>query len=75
MRKVDLFKPVRKNNNYLGKKKIGEGKFHQWGTDFEEFDTGPGNYTVAIIELSDGNIETFTPDMIRFKDEKNNQET
>lgn len=31
-----------------------EGLFHQWGNAYEEFEDGPGNYTVAIVELPDG---------------------
>jgi len=45
-----------------------EGIFHGWGEDFEEFESGPGNFTVAIIELEDGSVETFVPKMIRFLD-------
>jgi len=28
----------------------GIGFFHQWSINYEEFETGPGNYPVAIIE-------------------------
>lgn len=34
------------------------GLFHQWGNDYEEFESGPGNFTVAIVELPDGKIVT-----------------
>ena len=47
---------------------IGNGQFHQWGSDYEEFETGPGNYTTAIIEMDDGEILTPFPGMIRFDD-------
>ena len=43
-----------------------EGLFHQWGSDFEEFECGPGNMTVAIVELPDGTVETFAPINIKF---------
>lgn len=33
-----------------------EGLFHQWGATFEEFEAGPANTTMAIIELDDGRI-------------------
>lgn len=26
-----------------------KGLFHQWGSDFEEFENGVGNLTIAII--------------------------
>ena len=29
------------------------GKFHQWGSNYEEFENGAGNYSVAIVELPD----------------------
>ena len=34
-----------------------EGLFHQWGSKYEEFENGPGNYTVAIVEFPDGTVE------------------
>ncbi|MEV9060044.1 hypothetical protein AB0118_07380 [Klebsiella quasipneumoniae] len=43
-----------------------EGLFHQWGTDYEEFETGPGNMTVAVVEFPDGTVETFLPYLIKF---------
>ncbi len=33
-----------------------DGIFHQWGTDYEEFESGPGNFTVGIVELPDGKV-------------------
>jgi hypothetical protein len=43
-----------------------EGFFHQWGIDYEEFETGPGNFTVGIVETSDGKIHTPVPSNIQF---------
>lgn len=37
---------------------FGLGYFHQWGTNYTEFNSGPGNYTVAVVELPDGRIVT-----------------
>ncbi|MCC7579626.1 hypothetical protein H8V75_11885 [Enterobacter roggenkampii] len=45
-----------------------EGLFHQWGSDYEEFETGPGNMTVAVVEFPDGTVETFLPHLIKFID-------
>ncbi|MPM68869.1 hypothetical protein SDC9_115804 [bioreactor metagenome] len=42
------------------------GLFHCWGSEFEEFENGPGNYTVAIIEMSDGTIKTAGPSELQF---------
>lgn len=32
------------------------GYFHQWGSNYEEFENGAGNYSVAIVELPDGKV-------------------
>lgn len=45
-----------------------EGKFHGWGVEYEEFETGPANYSVAIVEMADGTIQTLMPWAIRFLD-------
>ena len=47
---------------------MGYAKFHQWGTDYEELETGPGQYSTAIIELPDGEVENIPADMIEFVD-------
>lgn len=43
-------------------------QFHQFGSAYEEFEGGPGNYTVAIIEMADGSIQSVAPTDIRFVD-------
>ena len=45
-----------------------EAKFHQWGVEYEEFETGPGNLTVAIVELDDGSVKTVLPHWIKFEE-------
>lgn len=42
------------------------GLFHQWGVSYEEFENGPGNYTVAIVENEDGTISEVLPVNIKF---------
>ncbi len=45
------------------------GYFHEWGMNYEEFcDSGPGNYSVAIVELPDGRIVMPVADDIVFLD-------
>lgn len=46
--------------------------FHQWGNAYEEFETGPGNFTVAIVELPDGKIVTPDAKDIQFIDREEN---
>ena len=43
-----------------------KGLFHQWGVNFEEFESGPANYTVAIVELDDGSVEMVPANLIKF---------
>lgn len=38
------------------------------GVDFEEFETGAGNYTVAVIERPGGTVELLPVHHIRFLD-------
>lgn len=42
------------------------GVFHQWGNEYDEFENGIGNCTVAIIELGNGQIMTALPEDVRF---------
>jgi len=48
---------------------IHEGLFHQWGCSYEEFESGPGNFSIGIIELPDGTIETVYPSNLKFVNE------
>lgn len=76
-RKVNIFewrsvdemgKPFRRANGSPcnGKVKFGTGLFHQWGCNYEEFETGPGNYSTAIVEMEDGKIKNIPCDLIQF---------
>ena len=42
------------------------GIFHQWAASYEEFETGAGNFTVAIVEMSDGTIGEILPSNLKF---------
>ena len=42
------------------------GTFLGFGIDFEEFESGPAQYTTAIVELRDGRVITTTPGDIQF---------
>jgi hypothetical protein len=48
------------------KKYIGTGSFHQWGADYEEFDSGPGNFSTAIVEMPDGSVKNVPVELIIF---------
>lgn len=43
-----------------------QGIFHQWAPMYEEFESGPGNYTVALVELYDGIVVEVPPKCIKF---------
>jgi hypothetical protein len=43
------------------------GYFHEWGVDYEEFEAGPGNNTVGIVEDMEGNIHIIrNPENVSF---------
>lgn len=42
------------------------GYFHQWGCNYEEFESGAGNYSVAIVELPNGKMVTLLVNNIEF---------
>lgn len=42
------------------------GTFLGFGIDYEEFESGPAQYTTAIVELKDGNVITTPPEFIQF---------
>ncbi len=42
------------------------GIFHQWGCSFQEFESGPANFTVALVEIEDGSIVEIEPCRIKF---------
>lgn len=43
-----------------------EGYFHGWGVDYEELESGAGNYTVGLIEDMKGKMHMFQPEEITF---------
>lgn len=73
-RPVTLLKWVSKYNEgkaaTKSKKEAGKGIFHQWGCGYEEFETGPGNYSTGIIELPDGSIINQPVELFKFDDKE-----
>lgn len=45
-----------------------EAVFHQFSTDHEEFEMGPGPYPVAIVEFPDGSLASRPVELIRFNE-------
>lgn len=48
-------------------KEFESGWFYGIGVDYEEFESGPGMYSTAIVELPDGKVITPPIKDIRFK--------
>lgn len=46
------------------------GKFHQWGLESVETNESTTNYSVGIVEMPDGTVQTITPNNIKFVDLK-----
>jgi hypothetical protein len=65
MRRVRVFKWERVET---GLKRVFayEATFHTFGVEYEEFETGPGNYSTAIIEKDDGTVKNVPVEMITF---------
>ena len=53
------------SQNYILVKK-GEATFHAFGMAYEEFESGPGNYSTAIVEYPDGIVENVPVERIKF---------
>ncbi|QKV66503.1 hypothetical protein HUW52_27500 [Pseudomonas sp. 43A] len=73
MRQVELkrkkwVQPSEGVRGHWAEDEIVTATFHQFGTAYEEFEAGPGNYSVAIVELPDGTVENAHLNEIRFID-------
>lgn len=55
-----------REKNTWEEKEFVDGVFHQWGNNYEEFDSGSGNYTVAVVELPDGKVVMTVASNIQF---------
>ncbi len=66
-RKVVVYEYVKvKGQSHLDKIAIGNGFFHEFGVDYQEFETGPGTYSTAIVEMPDGSVKNVPVEMIVF---------
>ena len=44
------------------------GLFHRWGSQYEEFESGPGNFTTALVEAENGKVYECIADGLQFLD-------
>ncbi len=66
-RKVVVYKWQRaEGKSHVEKVSDGHGIFHQFGCDYEEFESGAGNYSTAIVEMPDGSVRNVPVDLIVF---------
>lgn len=56
--------------DYKDENSVVEGFFHHWGVDYEEFETGPGPFTVGVVELDDGSVVQRPASAIKFTDRR-----
>lgn len=68
MRPVMITKPLYEGRTRKGTEDVAQGVFLAWGNEYVEFESGPGNYTVALVEMPDGTVQTPVPTSIRFLD-------
>ena len=66
-RYVDWWTYEKNDNGSFVKVLMGEAIFHQFGMDFEEYETGYGGYSTAIIELPDGSVKNVPVEHIAFQ--------
>ena len=43
-------------------------RFHGWGSDYDEFESGPASFSTAIVEFADGSVDNVHVRLIRFTD-------
>ena len=68
-RKVVVYKYEKaKGQPHFTKVFVGSGLFHQFGCAYEEFETGVGNYSTAIVEMPDGSVKNVPVELIIFND-------
>lgn len=67
-KQVQVFKYERTGGSIMSNRKVPDyiAKFHQFGVHYEEFESGPGNYSVAIVEKDDGTVAVVEASMIQF---------
>lgn len=51
---------------------LGFGIWHRFGCNYEQFESGPGNYSTAIVEMGNGRVVEVDPNCIRFLEPLNN---
>jgi hypothetical protein len=66
--KTELGTKAKEGTNCWEKDFPNAGLFHQWASAYEESSEGFGNYTVALVEMTDGTIEQVLLSSLKFVD-------
>lgn len=66
MRKVIVYKIIDNPKHKKVEDGKGEAVFHKWGVSYDEFESGPGAFSTAIVEREDGSIENVPVESIKF---------
>lgn len=64
LRKCTWFEPKRLESPAYS----GRGFFHTWGSRYEDFETGPCNFSVAVIEDESGKVHSIPVEQVTFDD-------
>jgi hypothetical protein len=67
METVDYWEYEKQDDGHFDRVEKGLAIFHEFGTDYEEFESGPGNFSTAIIQLPDGTIKNIPVEHIKFR--------
>lgn len=67
---VKSLRPCKATLYERGEAKEVTGRFHLWGSNYEELDVGAGNFTTAIIELDDGRVVSCPAETVQFYDRR-----
>lgn len=67
MREVELYKWVKKGKDDVYTKVLDtKGKFHQFGLDYEQFESDTVNFSTAIVELENGELRNHPVELVKF---------
>lgn len=57
-------------NTPFSKREKGRGIFRGFGTEYEEFESGPGHFCAAIVEFPSGELEALPVGLVKFDNER-----
>jgi len=66
MRKVMVSEHKMQPNGKWKLEEIGIANFHEFGRDYQEFESGAGNFSTAIVEFIDGTVKNVPVEHVRF---------